>query len=114
MAHVLMEFSGLRVEWCKARARSMRWAEEVELLHEEMRRVLQFLRWHAVWWHEKGCEPTPDATAENEGLLAYACRQAQLRHDLADSFEKMWKVHVSMTTASGSLVGQEGDGGASG
>ncbi|KAG2750254.1 hypothetical protein P692DRAFT_20421062 [Suillus brevipes Sb2] len=39
----------LRIEWC--RAQSMRWAEEVELLHEEMRRVLQFLRWHAAWWH---------------------------------------------------------------
>ncbi|KAG1722852.1 hypothetical protein EDB19DRAFT_1898151 [Suillus lakei] len=33
----------LRVEWCKARVRSMRWAEEVELLQEEMRRSMLLL-----------------------------------------------------------------------
>ncbi|KAG2742314.1 hypothetical protein P692DRAFT_20811856 [Suillus brevipes Sb2] len=36
-----------RIEWCKARARAMRWAEEVELLKEEMRRILQFFEWRA-------------------------------------------------------------------
>ncbi|KAJ8584343.1 hypothetical protein M405DRAFT_866304 [Rhizopogon salebrosus TDB-379] len=84
----------LRVEWCKARARSMRWAEEGELLWEEMRRVLQFLRWHAVWWDGKGHGRTLSATADNEGLVAYACRQAQLRHGLADHFEGMWTAHL--------------------
>ncbi|KAG2739550.1 hypothetical protein P692DRAFT_201664013, partial [Suillus brevipes Sb2] len=68
-----------------------RWAEEVELLDEEMRRVLQFLRWHAAWWHEKGRESTLNAAAaEHEGLVAYAYRQAQLRHNITDRFEKMW------------------------
>ncbi|KAG1852201.1 hypothetical protein F4604DRAFT_1883522 [Suillus subluteus] len=85
----------LRIEWCKARARSMRWAEEVELLHEEMRRVLQFLRWHVGWWYERGHGCTLGGTAENEGLVAYACRQAQLRHDIADHFETMWMAHIS-------------------
>ncbi|KAG2354774.1 hypothetical protein BDR07DRAFT_1545883, partial [Suillus spraguei] len=28
----------LRIEWCKSRARAMRWVEEVQLLQEEMRR----------------------------------------------------------------------------
>ncbi|KAG2122502.1 hypothetical protein DEU56DRAFT_873615 [Suillus clintonianus] len=90
----------LRVEWCKARARSMRWAEEVELLHEEMRRVLQFLRWYAGWWYEKGQDCTHGGTADsdNEGPVAYALRQAQLRHDLADHFEKMWMAHVQVST----------------
>ncbi|OAX33799.1 hypothetical protein K503DRAFT_794391 [Rhizopogon vinicolor AM-OR11-026] len=77
----------LRVEWCKARARSMRWAEEVELLNEEMRRVLQFLRWHASWWNELGRARTLSTAADNEGLVAYARCQAQLRHDLADHFQ---------------------------
>ncbi|KAF5375829.1 hypothetical protein D9615_008231 [Tricholomella constricta] len=32
----------LCIEWCKSKARSDRWSEEVELLQEEMRRVLEF------------------------------------------------------------------------
>ncbi|KAG1866963.1 hypothetical protein C8R48DRAFT_599724 [Suillus tomentosus] len=39
----------LRIEWCKSRAHASRWAEEVELLQEEMRRVAEFLSWHAAW-----------------------------------------------------------------
>ncbi|KAG1869682.1 hypothetical protein C8R48DRAFT_746879 [Suillus tomentosus] len=37
----------MRVEWAKARARSLRWSEEVLLLKEEMRRVRQYLDWRA-------------------------------------------------------------------
>lgn len=77
----------------------MRWAEEVELLQEEMRRVSGFLRWHAGWWNEKGWDRwTPSTTADSEGLVAYACRQAQLRHDLADCFDTVWAAHVPTTT----------------
>jgi len=32
--------SALRIEWCRSRARAMRWSEEVLWLREEMRRVL--------------------------------------------------------------------------
>ncbi|KAG0691527.1 hypothetical protein DFH29DRAFT_1010861 [Suillus ampliporus] len=39
---------GVRIEWCKSRARALRWSEEVELLREEMRRVLQFFAWQAA------------------------------------------------------------------
>ncbi|KAG6885483.1 hypothetical protein C0992_005120, partial [Termitomyces sp. T32_za158] len=35
----------LRIEWCKSRAWAMRFSEEVELLTEEMERVLRFLRY---------------------------------------------------------------------
>lgn len=81
---------GLRIEWCKACVRSMRWAEEVELLQEEMRRVSCFLKWHATWWQKKIAAHMLATAADNEGLSAYACRQAQLREDLADCFEKKW------------------------
>jgi hypothetical protein len=82
----------------------MRWAEEVELLQEEMRRVSSFLRWHAGWWDEKGRDrETLSTTADNEGLVAYACRQAQLRHDLADRFDTMWAAHVPTTTTATTL-----------
>ncbi|KAF9023539.1 hypothetical protein BDZ89DRAFT_955587, partial [Hymenopellis radicata] len=39
----------LRIEWCKARARKLRWQEEVELLLEEMRRIIEFHRWKGSW-----------------------------------------------------------------
>jgi hypothetical protein len=83
-----MLLTGLRVEWCKARARAMRWGEEVELLQEEVRRVLCFMRWHADWWHKK-----KTIFYDDEGLNTYAGRQAQLREDLTACFKKMWEAH---------------------
>jgi hypothetical protein len=77
----------------------MRWAEEVGLLQEEMRRVSCFLRWHASWWNTKIVERTLGTAADNEGLGAYACRQAQLRDNLADCFEKKWAAHHPLTVA---------------
>ncbi|PBK62350.1 hypothetical protein ARMSODRAFT_1024951 [Armillaria solidipes] len=41
----------VHVEWSKALARHDQWREEVKLLREEMRRVLQSLRWEALEWH---------------------------------------------------------------
>ncbi|KAJ7262384.1 hypothetical protein C8J57DRAFT_1183875 [Mycena rebaudengoi] len=80
----------LRIEWARARARSLRWSEEVQLLEEEMRRVLQFLRWHAGWWREQiGLRPEIDA-AQREGETAYALRQASLKEALAARFEQKW------------------------
>ncbi|KAF8223543.1 hypothetical protein L208DRAFT_1078317, partial [Tricholoma matsutake] len=38
------------VEWVKAQVRAERWWEEVILLEEEMRRVLEFCQWKARWW----------------------------------------------------------------
>ena len=40
----------LRSEWAKSRAQAARATEEVLLLREEMRRVLDFLGWKADWW----------------------------------------------------------------
>ncbi|KAG1852516.1 hypothetical protein F4604DRAFT_1933664 [Suillus subluteus] len=61
----------LRLEWCKARARMMRWKEEIELLWEEMHQVLQFLRWHAHWWDNTVHLHTLTGT-EREGVVVYA------------------------------------------
>ncbi|KIK34019.1 hypothetical protein CY34DRAFT_18005 [Suillus luteus UH-Slu-Lm8-n1] len=47
------DMDGIHVEWCKSRARAMCWEEEVELLQEEMQRVLQFFDWQANWWDEQ-------------------------------------------------------------
>lgn len=79
------------MEWCKARARAHRWAEEVELLVEEQRRVLQFLRWQEGWWLGKQALIETNDPSLQEGLKAYASRQAALRHDLEMHFTRMWQ-----------------------
>ncbi|KAG1776918.1 hypothetical protein EV702DRAFT_1179602 [Suillus placidus] len=85
---------GLRVEWCKARARMMRWKEEIELLEEEMRRVLRFLQWHALWW-DNVAHLRALAGAEKEGVVAYATRQAHIRRDLSAKFEISWARYLT-------------------
>ncbi|KAG5649942.1 hypothetical protein H0H81_001378 [Sphagnurus paluster] len=61
----------LRIEWCRARARCMRWEEELELLEEEMRRILAFLSWQADWWEQRAAwRPELDAAAQ-EGISSY-------------------------------------------
>ncbi|KAJ8593477.1 hypothetical protein M405DRAFT_705554, partial [Rhizopogon salebrosus TDB-379] len=83
--------TGVRVEWCKARARAMRWSEEVELLQEEMRRVLQFFSWQATWWDNQKERRFVEFTEEHDGLRAYAARQGSLRRDFHRNFSRLWK-----------------------
>ncbi|KAG2066650.1 hypothetical protein BDR04DRAFT_1233833 [Suillus decipiens] len=45
--------AGVRIEWCKARARAARRSEEVDLLLEEMRRVLGYLEWEIGAWRSR-------------------------------------------------------------
>ncbi|KAG1830663.1 hypothetical protein EV424DRAFT_1470336 [Suillus variegatus] len=74
-------------------ARAMRWAEEVELLKEEMRRILQFFECDAQCWDERGLEDAlhnVDGDDEREGLIAYAKHQASLCRRLAESFRTSW------------------------
>ncbi|KAF8833339.1 hypothetical protein BDN67DRAFT_1017670 [Paxillus ammoniavirescens] len=77
------------IEWCKARARAHRWEEEVDLLFEEKRRTLQFLRWHGGWWLREA-EAVVIGDPLYEGLRVYAQHQAALRLELAQSFEHIW------------------------
>ncbi|KAJ7148083.1 hypothetical protein C8R43DRAFT_1129237 [Mycena crocata] len=89
----------LRIEWAKARARRLRWCEEVDLLEEEMRRILKFLTWWAGWWtgligQREWMGPIdkrkPLDDAQREGETAYAARQAALRIALCESFADKW------------------------
>ncbi|KAG1812885.1 uncharacterized protein BJ212DRAFT_1232236, partial [Suillus subaureus] len=57
-------------------AHAMRWAEEVELLHEEMRCVLRFFEWQANWWVEQGHWHTEMDIECLEGICTYATKQA--------------------------------------
>ncbi|KAH9913407.1 uncharacterized protein B0H18DRAFT_960370 [Fomitopsis serialis] len=85
----------VRIEWCKARARAMRWDEECQLLSEEMRRVLAFFKWHIQWWlHHAGRQvweaPVGNTTEHAEGRRAYARRQADVRQALHDYCVGAW------------------------
>ncbi|KAK0440232.1 hypothetical protein EV421DRAFT_1712676 [Armillaria borealis] len=77
------KFTALCIEWCKARARMLRWEEEIQLLDEEMRRVISFADWKARWWSERA-ELRPDASPElQEGLKAFA-----LEHTISEGCKK--------------------------
>ena len=80
----------LRVEWAKTRARRDRWKEEIELVVEEMRRVLVFLVWKAGKWDDLGNASTFGSEELNEGLRAYAAKQADYQQELAICFARRW------------------------
>jgi hypothetical protein len=83
--------SALRIEWCRSRARAMRWSEEVLLLREEMRRVLQFLEWHAGWWEDRRSLHEGLTSELAEGMTAYASKQANIRRSIRKSFNHLWR-----------------------
>ncbi|RDB24457.1 hypothetical protein Hypma_008439 [Hypsizygus marmoreus] len=79
----------IRVEWVKARARAQRWTEEVILVDEEMRRVLEFGRWRATWWEEQAQRRGSEGVLL-EGVQAYAYKQADAERRLVSIWESRW------------------------
>ncbi|KAJ6458910.1 hypothetical protein C8R47DRAFT_994891, partial [Mycena vitilis] len=79
----------VRIEWAKVRARCLRWGEEVDLLEEEMARVVRFLLWRAGWWN-KQIDQKGSVGPQLEGETAYAARQAALLTKLAEDFSRDW------------------------
>lgn len=103
----------LRSEWARSRARSRRAREEVELLVEEMRRVLVFLLWRAKWWeNQQDVRPGADF-ALVEGVRAYALKQGGVQRSLAASFQALWKTRLATVDdavlESGGVVAAEGE-----
>ncbi|KAG1853639.1 hypothetical protein F4604DRAFT_1883371 [Suillus subluteus] len=99
-------FSALHIKWCKARARAMRWDEEVNLLKEEQRRVVAFLDWQADWWwsqRERHDLEYLDDTLR-EGLATYAERQASLRQQLSTHFQILWTPPTLPTPSAGTTT----------
>lgn len=87
----IITFAALRVEWAKSRARSQRWQEEVVLVKEEMRRVIESLHYKAEIWVKRAMVPRSDVdTQAFEGIQAYALTQAELQANLAAKFISMW------------------------
>ncbi|KAK7461260.1 hypothetical protein VKT23_008435 [Stygiomarasmius scandens] len=106
---------GIRVEWCKAYSRAKRWEEEVVLLKEEMRRCLVTLEYNARLWEDRreyqgaladgktswkeewrisneygGPLERGSDQFHQEGVRAYAERQADLYRGLRKKFESLW------------------------
>jgi hypothetical protein len=82
----------MRVEWAQSVARADRWEEEVILLREEMRRVVQFLEWRSSDWFAKADSRTGAVTSSvRAGLSAYANKQGSVFHNIAVRFTQRWR-----------------------
>jgi hypothetical protein len=97
----LIKIAAVRVEWCKAWARSRRWTEEVNLLKEEMRRVVAAHEYKVGWWTQR-CDGTgrvwPSIDHE-EGARAYASEHAAMHEDLIAHCQLVWGRERKMPTA---------------
>jgi hypothetical protein len=81
----------LRVEWSRLSARADRWDEEHTLLVEEMQRTLAYLQWKSSDWESRASLRAADVPAAvQNGLAAYAAKQASLFNGLAAAFASQW------------------------
>lgn len=71
--------------------------EEVELLTEEMGRVIRFFGWEVQRWEERISRCVGESSANMEGLRAYAARQADIRRRLAGHFRGLWAPYLPQT-----------------
>ncbi|KAL1749389.1 hypothetical protein FB107DRAFT_280885, partial [Schizophyllum commune] len=76
--------------WAKARARKQRWAEEVEILREDMRRCLRSLEKQGDIWHDHAESARGRTLAHDSGLRAYALRQEHQWRCMRDKFLNEW------------------------
>ena len=84
-----IEFNeNMRVEWVKARARMMRWKEELLIVQEEMRRVLAYQQWKAVWWKDRDFGHGDPAIMS--GISGYAHKQAAICIQMAEQCAVYW------------------------
>ncbi|KAF7336029.1 CxC2 domain-containing protein [Mycena sanguinolenta] len=93
----------IRVEWMKARARADRWREELILVEEEMRRVLEFCVWKTEWWQQRlepqrGPERSEITPELAEGLRAYALEQVFREQAWLAAWKAKWET-VRVRTA---------------
>lgn len=102
------------MEWAKAKARADRWEEDVELLDEEMRRVLVFCEWKADWWMKQvPLRRALDAPLA-EGLHAYASEQADMERRIHLAWSKEWasaRVLAKRITGGSSFITQDAEAG---
>ncbi len=94
--NIIFESIAIKIEWCKARARMLRWEEEIELLLEEMRRVAVYGNWKAAWWRARA-NAHPDASAAlREGITGFATRAAIREEAQVREVEEKWQPLIKM------------------
>ena len=91
-------YLGLRIEWCKSRARRDRWTEEVQLLREEMRRVVESLEHWANEWDLRAQDAAgwslpgvPVDESVDEGRISFARQQANQFRVMKDYCLYRWR-----------------------
>jgi hypothetical protein len=75
----------------------------VELLREEMRRVIRYLLWEVTTWEGRAAEAAErqDVGVEARGgLEGYALAQAEQCRKLSDHFRTEWSLSVDRATNS--------------
>jgi hypothetical protein len=78
----------LRAEWCKAWAWSLRWKEELVLLDEEMRRMIEYGKWRSAWWKERRDEAADGEVGE--GKRGYAAEGMETELARSTALESKW------------------------
>jgi hypothetical protein len=68
----------------------MRWKEEIDLVQEEMRRVLAYLTYRAAWWDDRVGKRSNVPHTLQCGISAYAKQQAWICRDLHERFQHNW------------------------
>ncbi|KAL1658094.1 hypothetical protein GGF50DRAFT_67967, partial [Schizophyllum commune] len=81
----------LRVEFLKSKARRDRDREEIELLLEEMRRVIASLEYDAGEWDRRVHARSDCDQAVLDGLQSYAREQANVCRERATIYDIKWK-----------------------
>jgi len=84
----------MRVEWAKARARMMRWKEELMIVQEEMRRVIAYHQWKAEWWRECSSVRNHNDPTIASGIFGYAYKQAAICLCMAEQCTISWLLHL--------------------
>ncbi|TFK79970.1 hypothetical protein K466DRAFT_504692 [Polyporus arcularius HHB13444] len=80
----------VKVEWARSKARAERWGEEVLLLKEEMRRVIEYFEWKASWWRAQPARRSDAPSALRRGLSSYAEYQASVFESIANHCARRW------------------------
>ncbi|GJE98466.1 CxC2 domain-containing protein [Phanerochaete sordida] len=102
----------LRGEWLRARARPLRYREEIGHIREERRRTVVTLEKVALDWEARGAAREVSCPLLREGLRAYAAEQASIQRGFSAHFQRLWQAPIkNVTTETGPVdEGRELDG----
>ncbi|KAE9403584.1 hypothetical protein BT96DRAFT_990028 [Gymnopus androsaceus JB14] len=88
--HNLMDMADL-CEWVRSRAQMARALEEVRYVWEDMRWTVELMEHKAEWWVKQDEQRSGKSKALQEGLKAYALKQAAIQKGLKQMCIDVWK-----------------------